>query len=102
MRGSERRISGRSRTPGTRPPAPSGRMIRELGLRINDQSKQLNDLGEVHAFCDHWQEHRHDVPYEIDGIVVKVDAIAQQEELGFTAKAPRWAIAYKFPPEERT
>ena len=77
-------------------------MIRELGLRINDQSKQLNDLGEVHAFCDHWQEHRHDVPYEIDGIVVKVDAIAQQEELGYTSKAPRWAIAYKFPPEERT
>jgi DNA ligase (NAD+) len=77
-------------------------MIKELGLRINDKSKLLNDLDEVHAFCRHWQEHRHDVPYEIDGIVVKVDSIAQQEELGFTSKAPRWAIAYKFPPEERT
>jgi DNA ligase (NAD+) len=76
--------------------------LKELGLRINDKNKRLKDLGEVHSFCDNWQEHRHDVPYEIDGIVVKVDAIPQQEELGYTSKAPRWAIAYKFPPEERT
>ena len=50
----------------------------------------------------HWQEHRHDLPYEIDGVVVKVDDLRLRAELGFTSKAPRWAIAYKFPPEERT
>jgi DNA ligase (NAD+) len=76
--------------------------LRELGLRTNPNSRRVDDLGEVYDYCTHWQEHRHDVPYEIDGVVVKVDSIDQQEELGFTAKAPRWAIAYKFPPEERT
>ena len=53
-------------------------------------------------YCERWQEHRHDLGYEIDGVVVKVDDLAQRELLGFTSKAPRWAIAYKFPPEERT
>ncbi|MDQ4143007.1 MAG: NAD-dependent DNA ligase LigA [Actinomycetota bacterium] len=76
--------------------------IRSWGLRTNKESKRLEDLDQVYEFCSHWQEHRHDVPYDIDGVVVKVDSIAQQEELGFTSKAPRWAIAYKFPPEERT
>ena len=76
--------------------------IKELGLRINPQSRQLKSLDEVYDFCTHWQDHRHDVAYEIDGSVVKVDKINEQEELGFTSKAPRWAIAYKFPPEERT
>ncbi|MDQ3765848.1 MAG: NAD-dependent DNA ligase LigA, partial [Actinomycetota bacterium] len=63
---------------------------------------RLTTLDEVYEFCTHWGKHRHDVPYEIDGVVVKVDPVAQQEELGYTAKAPRWAIAYKYPPEERT
>jgi DNA ligase (NAD+) len=76
--------------------------IREYGLRTNSENRRVETLDEVHAFCTHWEEHRHDVPYEIDGVVVKVDSIGQQEELGYTSKAPRWAIAYKFPPEERT
>ncbi|CAN5188996.1 hypothetical protein BH20ACT3_BH20ACT3_13240 [soil metagenome] len=53
-------------------------------------------------FCAHWERHRHDLAYEIDGAVVKVDDLARQQALGFTTRAPRWAIAYKFPPEERT
>ncbi len=53
------------------------------------------------AYCSRWQEHRHDLGYEIDGVVIKVDDLAQRDLLGFTSKAPRWAIAYKFPPEER-
>src|SRR5918999_1453827 len=76
--------------------------LRDLGLRTNRENSRQANLEEVYGFCSHWQEHRHDVPYEIDGVVVKVDPIAQQEELGATSKAPRWAIAYKFPPEERT
>ncbi|NBR77105.1 MAG: NAD-dependent DNA ligase LigA, partial [Actinobacteria bacterium] len=56
----------------------------------------------VLEFCAHWQLHRNDLPYIIDGVVVKVDDLAQRERLGFTAKAPRWAVAVKFPPEERT
>jgi DNA ligase (NAD+) len=77
-------------------------LMREWGLRTNPENKRLETLDEVYEFCSYWEEHRHDVPYEIDGVVAKVDPIAQQEELGYTSKAPRWAIAYKFPPEERT
>lgn len=76
--------------------------MKELGFRVNPKSKRLSTMDEVYGFCTHWQDHRHDVPYEIDGSVVKIDPIGQQEELGSTSKAPRWAIAYKFPPEERT
>jgi DNA ligase (NAD+) len=74
----------------------------ESGLPVPDTTKQLETLQDVFGFCEHWQEHRHDIDYEIDGVVVKVDQIRLQEELGATSKAPRWAIAYKFPPEERT
>jgi DNA ligase (NAD+) len=73
-----------------------------LGFPVNPEIRVLESLDAVLDFCRHWQEHRHDLGYEIDGVVVKVDDLAQRELLGFTSKAPRWAIAYKFPPEERT
>ncbi|HVM12691.1 MAG TPA: NAD-dependent DNA ligase LigA [Actinomycetota bacterium] len=76
--------------------------LREAGLPVNPTTERLGSLEEVFAYCERWEKERHSVDYEIDGIVVKVDQIALQEELGATAKAPRWAIAYKFPPEERT
>ena len=66
------------------------------------RSSVLVGLDEVYAYCQHWQEHRHDLDYEIDGVVVKVDDLRLRDELGSTSKAPRWAIAFKFPPEERT
>ena len=74
----------------------------ELGFPTNPETRVLADLDEVYAFCTHWIEHRHDLPYEIDGVVVKVDSLEIQAALGATSKAPRWAIAYKLPPEERT
>ncbi|MCU1487448.1 MAG: ligase, NAD-dependent [Actinomycetia bacterium] len=76
--------------------------IASWGLPVNPEIKVLGTLDEVYDFCRHWVEHRHDLPYEIDGVVVKVDDLALREELGSTSKAPRWAIAYKFPPEEKT
>jgi DNA ligase (NAD+) len=72
------------------------------GLPVNPEIRLLRSLGDVDRFCHHWQEHRHDIGYEIDGVVVKVDDLAQRDELGTTSKSPRWAIAYKFPPEEAT
>lgn len=74
----------------------------DLGFPVNPQIKVVDDLAGVLKFCNHWQEHRHTLPYEIDGVVVKVDSLAQREALGHTSRAPRWAIAFKFPPEERT
>ena len=76
--------------------------LREAGFPVNPEITTLGTLPEVHEFCRHWLEHRHDVDYEMDGVVVKVDDLAQRQELGATSKAPRWAVAYKFPPEERT
>ena len=73
-----------------------------LGLPVNPEIRVVGSMTEVQAFCRHWQEHRHDLPYEIDGAVVKLDDFAQRALLGVTSKAPRWAIAFKFPPEERT
>ncbi len=73
-----------------------------LGFPVNPEIRTVGDLDEVYEFATHWQEHRHDLAYEIDGAVAKVDDLAHRELLGFTSRAPRWAIAYKFPPEERT
>jgi DNA ligase (NAD+) len=73
-----------------------------LGLPVNPEVKVVNTLEEVHTYAMGWQQHRHDLDYEIDGAVVKVDDLVAREQLGFTSRAPRWAIAYKFPPEERT
>ncbi len=71
------------------------------GFPVNPAIKVVDSLEEVLKFCLHWQHHRHDLSYDIDGIVIKLDDLAQRSELGVTSKAPRWAIAYKFPPEER-
>src|SRR5436190_1391802 len=76
--------------------------LNEAGLPVAPQTERVGSLEEVFAFCERWQRNRHSIDYEIDGVVVKVDQIALQEELGATSHAPRWAIAYKFPPEERT
>lgn len=76
--------------------------IARLGFARNDQTRTLDNIDEVLEFCHDRQRHRHDLPYEIDGVVIKVDNLAQQSALGATSRAPRWAIAYKFPPEERT
>lgn len=76
--------------------------LREAGVPVNPASERVSTLEGVFAYCERWQNHRHDVDYEIDGVVAKVDQIGLQEEMGATSKAPRWAIAYKFPPEERT
>ncbi len=76
--------------------------LKGLGLPVNPEVTTLGSLDEVYGFCGRWLEHRHDLDYEIDGVVVKVDDLAQRQELGATSKAPRWAVAFKFPPEERT
>ena len=74
--------------------------LKELGFKVNKTSKLCHGLEEVKNFCTAWYEKRHELSYAIDGVVVKVNDLAVQEELGFTAKSPRWAIAYKYPPEE--
>lgn len=76
--------------------------LRESGFHTNPDVRLCETPAEVRAFCEQVAEKRTTLPYEIDGVVVKVDSFAVQRELGFTAKAPRWAIAYKFPPEEKT
>lgn len=80
----------------------SGRLekLQKLGFKINPHWKICRSIDEVIAFVKKWTEQRSSLPYDIDGIVVKVNDIKQQEQLGFTARTPRWAIAYKFPAQE--
>jgi DNA ligase (NAD+) len=76
--------------------------LRELGLPVNEHIEELASIDAVYGFCERIEANRHSFGYEIDGAVVKVDDLAQRNELGFTSRAPRWAIAFKFPPEEKT
>ena len=76
--------------------------LKSLGLPVNEHSERLAGLAEVEAHVADFERRRHDLDYEFDGLVVKVDDLGLQARLGVDAKAPRWAIAYKFPPEERT
>jgi len=73
---------------------------REWGFKVPRAAKLLSSLDEVFEFINYWDIHRHDLPYETDGVVIKVNSLAQQEELGYTAKSPRWAVAYKFKTEQ--
>jgi DNA ligase (NAD+) len=87
-----------------RPPSHSEALtwLGSLGLPVNPVTEVVDSLEEVYEFCRHWISHRHELPYEIDGVVVKIDDLEVQQAMGFTSKAPRWAVAFKLPPEERT
>jgi len=76
--------------------------LKALGAPTSDRFKVCATRTEVIKFIEYYNEHRHDVEHEIDGIVIKVDEIAEQQKLGFTSRAPKWAIAFKYPPEEVT
>ena len=75
--------------------------LRACGFSVNPNARRCTSAHEVHEFCEQALAHRDELDYDIDGVVVKVDSFASQDALGFTARAPRWAIAYKFPPEEK-
>ncbi len=76
--------------------------LREAGFHVNPDVRLCESASAVRAFCEECLERRESLPYEIDGVVVKVNEFARQRAMGFTARAPRWAIAFKFPPEEKT
>jgi DNA ligase (NAD+) len=103
-------ISGEAAGPGEEghlegaPDSQSGwyQQLGEWGLPVSTLYKVVPDLDGVREYIAYYGEHRHDPPYEIDGVVVKVDQIALQSQLGSTSRAPRWAIAFKYPPEEVT
>jgi DNA ligase (NAD+) len=90
--------------PDSAPVTQSGwyQRMQEWGLPVSDVFKVVGSLDEVREYIGYYAEHRHDPPYEIDGVVVKLDRLEVQRALGATSRAPRWAIAYKYPPEEVT
>ena len=73
---------------------------REWGFNVPKEAKLTKSIDEVFAYINYWDEHRRDLPYETDGVVIKVNSLQHQEELGYTAKSPRWAMAYKFKAEQ--
>jgi len=73
---------------------------RDWGFKVPSEAKLVNNMNEVFDFIDYWDVHRHKLPYETDGVVVKVNSFQHQQELGYTAKSPRWAMAYKFKSEQ--
>ncbi len=75
---------------------------RDWGFKVPSQSKLAINLNEVFEYINYWDKHRHDLPYETDGVVIKVNNLQHQDELGYTAKSPRWAMAYKFKAEQVT
>jgi DNA ligase (NAD+) len=77
-------------------------VLKSLGLPTSDRFKVCGSRTDVQKFIQFYADHRHDVEHEIDGVVIKVDSLSQQAQLGFTSRAPKWAIAYKYPPEEVT
>ena len=76
------------------------RFMKELGFTTNPNNKKVNNLDELLEYINYWTKHRPELPYEIDGIVIKVNDLNDQQRLGFTARSPKWATAYKFPAEE--
>jgi DNA ligase (NAD+) len=77
-------------------------VLKNLGLPTSDRFSVVSTRKEVEKFIEHYSKHRHDVEHEIDGVVIKVDSLADQEKIGYTSRAPKWAIAFKYPPEEAT
>ena len=85
---------------GARSQAEVLERLAEIGFRVNPTYRVHDDVDGVFAFLDEWHERRHQLDYEIDGVVIKVNDLAQQAELGFVSRSPRWALAFKFPPEQ--
>ena len=96
-RAAGRRLASRATE---RSPSGASTRLEALGFTVNPNREAGLDIEGVIAFTEAWRDKRHELPYETDGVVVKVDAFEQQERLGIVSRAPRWAIAYKFPPEQ--
>ena len=91
---------------GVDPPGPASSQaevlgfLEQLGFRVNQERRRVEGIEGIRDFLEEWREKRHQLDYDTDGVVIKVDRLDEQAELGFVARSPRWAVAYKFPPEE--